>query len=456
MKKIQIILLLLSQTVFSQCLIKFSTSLHTMAIKNDGSLWAWGLNTSGQLGDGTNINKNLPIQVGNDTNWSILSSKFNHCLAIKSNGTLWAWGNNLKGQLGNSFSGGTVNIPFQIGNSTWISVSAGTSYSLGIKSNGTLWAWGGNEDGQLGDGTITQRNSPVQIGTSSNWIKVDCSWNHSIALKQDGTLWAWGNNNYGQLGDGTNIGKIIPTQIGNANNWTQINAGQYFSIALKSDGTLWSWGYNGNGRLGDGTSIISRNLPVQIGTSTNWTSISTSLGHCIARRSDGTLWAWGSNSYGQLGNGSNGSTNDVYSPILIDNSSGYGDILSAGSNFSVAVKNNGEIRSWGGNSWGQLGDGTNIDKNIPTPIICPNSLGIFIENNDVVNLHPNPFKEKLFIKTNFLVKEMTIFNLLGQVCYSNSQNFYENFFDLSMLKSGNYILKLETENTQNSYKIIKE
>src|SRR3990170_1798433 len=229
-------------------------SYHTLAIKSDGTLWAWGYNYSGQLGDGTTSNKTTPVQIGTGTNWS--------------------------------------------------QIAAGGYHSLAIKSDGTLWAWSGNSFGQLGDGTSRDyKTTPVQIGTGTNWSQIAAGDYHTLAIKSDGTLWAWGYNSYGQLGDGASGGgnyKTTPVQIGTGTNWSQIAAGGYHTLAIKSDGTLWAWGGNSFGQLGDGTSSDYKTTPVQIGTGTNWSQIAAGGYHTLAIKSDRTLWAWG-NYYGQLG-----------------------------------------------------------------------------------------------------------------------------------------------------------
>jgi alpha-tubulin suppressor-like RCC1 family protein len=195
-------------------------SNHSLATKTNGTLWAWGLNGSGQLGDGPNfVNKSSPIQIGALSDWSQVSGGGNHSLAIKTNGTLWAWGAATSGQLGD---GTTVSksSPVQIGAlSDWSQVSGGGSHSLAIKTNGTLWAWGRGNEGQLGDGTTVSKSSPIQIGALSDWSQVRGAGNASLAIKTDGTLWAWGLGASGQLGDGTIVNKSSPVQIGALTNW---------------------------------------------------------------------------------------------------------------------------------------------------------------------------------------------------------------------------------------------
>jgi len=277
---------------------------HTAAIKTDGTLWTWGLGTAGQLGDNTTVRKSSPVQtVAGGTNWKQVACGWTHTAAIKTDGTLWIWGN------GNGL-GDNTNVdkssPVQTVtfNNTWKQVSAGTNHTAAIKTDGTLWNWGYNASGQLGDNTsVTLRSSPVQtVAFGSNWKQVFCGDNHTAAIKTDGTLWCWGANNIGQLGDNTITNRSSPIQtITFGTNWKQVFAGYYHTIAIKTDGTLWNWGRNTNGSLGDNT-ITSRSSPVQTITyATNWKSASGGFYHTVAIKTDGTLWSWGQNDTGQLG-----------------------------------------------------------------------------------------------------------------------------------------------------------
>ena len=327
-----------------------------------GTLWAWGLNNYGQLGDGATTNKTSPVQIGTASNWVIVTAGIFHTLGIKSDGTLWAWGLDSDGQLGDGTTDDKTS-PVQIGTANnWVSVSAGQNYSLALKSDGTLWAWGFNGSGQLGDGTILYKSSPIQIGTANNWMNITAGNSHSIAMKSDGTLWAWGHNAYGQLGDGTTINKTNPVQVGIANGWLTIAAGFGHSIAIKSDGAIWAWGDNSSGQLGDGTTN-SKTSPAQIGTANKWLSISAAGVHSIATQSDGKLWAWGYNYSGELGDGS---LINKTSPLQIGAMDNLVSV-SAGGYHALALKSERElIYPTGYNADGELGDGSTIDKKIFT------------------------------------------------------------------------------------------
>jgi alpha-tubulin suppressor-like RCC1 family protein len=355
--------------------------LHTVGIKADGTLWTWGYNNKGQLGDGTIINKTTPTQIGVATNWASVTAGNQHTIATKTDGTLWAWGDNAVGQLGDGTTTDKLS-PTQIGVGTnWALIAAGVYHTIATKTDGTLWAWGWNAWGQLGDNTTTQRNSPVQIGSATNWGTISAGSQHNLARKTDGTLWGWGLNSTGQLGDGTVINKTTPTQIGSATNWASIVAAAGYdnsggsnsahSLATKTDGTLWAWGRNTIGQLGDGTQISRLNGPIQIGTATNWASVAAGLNHSIARKTTGELWSWGWNIYRQLGDGTTNSFDINPKPIAGGATNWVS--LSAGLFHNVATKTDGSLWAWGRNNRSQLGDGTTVDKNIAVQIVAGKS-----------------------------------------------------------------------------------
>lgn len=370
-------------------------SAYTIAIKNDDTLWAWGDNTYGQLGDGTTIQRLSPVQIGS-SNWKSVSIGQNHSLAIKNDDTLWAWGS---GILGN----GSIlqsNSPIQIGSNTWKKVVCGGYHTLAIRSDNTLWSWGYNFNGQIGDGTSVNKLSPVQIGIST-WSSISAGLFFSLAIKSDGSLWAWGSNLQGQLGDGSTTSRLSPVQIG-VSAWKAIDAGSYHSLAIKSDNTLWVWGYNISGEIGDGTTT-PRLSPVQIGTN-SWNYISGGNSHSLAIRNDNTLWAWGNNGLGQLGDGTNtqrlspiqiGSNiwNNVsaggrYSlgviteqtPITIptttiQNKRGLSSVL----NYNNSVFADGELIIETDTNRFKIGDGVTNWNSLPYPIL-PDSSGLYIQN----------------------------------------------------------------------------
>ncbi|MEI6091624.1 MAG: T9SS type A sorting domain-containing protein [bacterium] len=273
----------------------------SLAIKTDGTLWAWGWNLHGQFGDGTFVSSNIPKRIGDERRWCYVSAGSTHVLAIKSDSSLWAWGGNHRGDLGDStlVIGQNYPSPIRVEPKTWqdlILISSGVEYSAAIRKGGTLYTWGGNEKGQIGDGTNIYKNYPVKIGTDGEWLSINCDYYCTNAIKKDGTLWAWGDNTHGQLGDGTTIDKNTPVQIGVDNDWASISGAWHHSLALKKDGTLWAWGSNWQGGLGDST-ISEVYYPVQIGKENDWVSITVDDYQSTAIKKDGSLWVWGGTRY---------------------------------------------------------------------------------------------------------------------------------------------------------------
>jgi len=284
---------------------------------SEGGLWNWGNNGSGRLGDNTSVNKSSPVQtIAGGTNWRQVScGSANHTAAIKTDGTLWSWGYNSTGQLGdNTITNKSSPVQTVVGGNNWRQVAAGVSHTAAVKTDGTLWLWGVNNNGQLGDNTITDKSSPVQtIAGGTNWRQVAACNYYTAAIKTDGTLWSWGYNTNGQLGDNTTTNKSSPVQtIAGGTNWRQVSCGSYHTAAIKTDGTLWTWGNDFYGQLGNNTTT-AKSSPVQTVTGgTNWRQVACGTYHTAAIKTDGTLWSWGYNVNGQLGDNT---TTDKSSPV---------------------------------------------------------------------------------------------------------------------------------------------
>jgi alpha-tubulin suppressor-like RCC1 family protein len=255
-----------------------------MAIKTDGTLWAWGSNSAGRLGDNTDVNKSSPIQVGALTTWSVISnSGGSHSMALKTDGTMWAWGANGQGQLGDNTQGVTRSSPIQIGSlTTWSKIACGKYHSMAIKTDGTMWLWGTNYQGSIGnnDSELLYRSSPVQIGTFT-WSLIANGSYQSMAIRTDGTLWLWGMGSYGRLGNNTTINRSSPVQVGALTTWSKIAAGTNHCMAIKTDGTMWMWGNGDSGRMGDSTTV-NKSSPIQVGALTSWRLIAAGENHSLA------------------------------------------------------------------------------------------------------------------------------------------------------------------------------
>lgn len=345
---------------------------HTVGVRTDGTLWIWGANDQGQLGNSTPASVNIPTKMGTASDWKTVAAGWAHTVALKTDGSLWAWGYGGLGQIGNGSFTTNFNAPQQIGTlKNWQTIVAGHGHTVALKTDGTLWAWGNNFSGQLGNGSTLDKNIPTQVGTDNNWQNVAAGMLHTVALKKDGTLWTWGKNTLGALGDGTTTNSRVPKQIGTATNWKTIAAGSDHTIAIKTDGSLWIWGDNTYGALGDGTTI-TKNVPTQIGTSTDWKTVNGGVKYTIAVKTDGSLWAWGYNADGEFGNGTK--INSLI-PVQIGTEKNW-QMIDGGSIHTIAMKTDESLWVWGGNSLGQLGDGTSTDKNIPTLLNCVGSLTV--------------------------------------------------------------------------------
>lgn len=254
-------------------------SLSTFAIKTNGTLWAWGNRGAGQnygqLGLNSDAYRSSPTQVGASTDWSLVRTFSYSTVAIKTNGTLWAWGRNSDGRLGLNDTS-NKSSPTQVGSSTnWSKVEMANDYCAAIKTDGTLWVWGNNNDGQLGLNDTVKRSSPTQVGALTNWSLISPSFENSLAIKTDGTLWGWGANaGYaGTLGLNDTVSRSSPTQIGSDTSWSLVRTFATVTGAIKTNGTLWMWGNNNNGQLGFNTTYQSKSSPTQLGTGTNWVQI---------------------------------------------------------------------------------------------------------------------------------------------------------------------------------------
>lgn len=255
--------------------------------------------------------------------------------------------------------------------SNWSDVSAGAVHSMAVKGDGTLWGWGENYYGQLGDENISNTYIPSQIGSASDWTAVSVGDESTAALKSDGTIWSWGRNHMGQLGLGDTSGRTSPTQIGDDTDWTAINLGKgsnFHVAALKSDGTLWTWGYNSFGQLGLGYASNYNIRPAQVESEGVWVSIALGDSHTVGLKDDGTLWSWGANNVGQGGRG--GYWSSISSPARVGIGTDW-NAIAAGVKYSMGMKNDGTIWVWGYNFSGQLGLGDDTTQFTPTRVPEP-------------------------------------------------------------------------------------
>ncbi|MEU7023832.1 Ig-like domain repeat protein [Streptomyces sp. NPDC046203] len=342
-----------------------------------GIALSWGLNEFGQLGDGTTTNRTTPVGVDlpAGTRLTAVAAGYGHSLGLTSDGHVLAWGYNVFGQLGNgTTTDSTTPVEVSLPAGTQITaIAAGYGHSLGLTSDGRVLAWGWNDYGQLGDGTTTNRTTPVEVdlpaGAEITAVSASHTGYFSLALTSDGRVLAWGINILGQLGNGTSTGidpnpTPIEAHLPAGTQATAIAAGGSHSLALTSDGRVLAWGSNYLGQLGDGTTT-QRNTPVYtlLPADTQITALAAGDYQSLALTSDDHVLAWGQNSAGQLGDGT---TTDRTTPVqtLLP-----ADIqitaLAAGGPQGLALTSDGRILAWGGNYYGELGDGTTTNRTTP-------------------------------------------------------------------------------------------
>ncbi len=347
---------------------------HTVALKSDGTVLTWGYNEFGQLGDETTASSGVPAQVKNLGGVIAVAAGENHTVALKSDKTIWSWGSGSYGQLGNGFYADS-RIPVQISAFSGVIAAISAGYhTVALGEDGTVWAWGWNWYGQLGDGTTSDSNTPVQVKDFKDVAAVSVGYGHTVALKKDGTVWTWGYNRKGQLGNGTSDegSHPVPTQVKNLSDVTAIAAGREHTVALKKDGTVWAWGYGSWGQLGDGNTA-DKSVPVQViedidpttGKPARYfgdvTAIAGGVNHTVALKKDGTVWAWGYNSNGELGDGSN---EQRTIPVQVKDI-GNVTAITTKSSHTAALKKDGTVWTWGWNGYGQLGDGGTANSKVP-------------------------------------------------------------------------------------------
>jgi alpha-tubulin suppressor-like RCC1 family protein len=313
--------------------------------------------------------------------WTKVAAGADHTCGIRPNGTLWCWGDNGYGDVGNNNAPYAAEVPTKVkdkatyATQTWADVASGFSYTCGIRTDGSLWCWGDNGNGELGLGDKTERDVPVRVGSDTNWASVFASDLHTCAIKTDQSLWCWGDNGYGELGNGATGGNVkVPTKLddsgvntGASQKWLDVALGTTYSCGIRDDYSLWCWGDNSAGELGvDPGTTSSSNVPVQVAGS--WSAVSAGnylisvttppyygYGHTCAIKADSSLWCWGYDANGQLGDGSP-DTSGTTAPQQVGSAQDWTSV-SAGGAFTCGVENDTDLHCWGDNSFGQLGNG---------------------------------------------------------------------------------------------------
>jgi alpha-tubulin suppressor-like RCC1 family protein len=382
-------------------------SFFSLAVKSDGTVWSFGRDFDFQLGNDatTAANQSSPVQVlgvggtGHLGGIVGVAAARSASLALAGDGSIYAWGLNSNGQSGDNKTNDPNKSPVKVhgpGNvgvlTSMVGIAEGAYHSLGLKSDGTVWAWGRNNDGQIGDNTTTdanERDTPVQVHGAGNSgfltgvMAIGAGNYTSYALKSDGTVWGWGLNDNGQLGDNTVTERDTPVQVhgpgdvGFLANIVQIAPQRHQITALRNDGTLWAWGSNADGELGDNGLLTERHTPVQVvgeggtGFLTGVVSVGAAGHSTMAAKANGEVWDWGRNSSGQLGDDKAANPEKTPVHVLGFGSTGFlGGVESmiGGEHFVLSVRNDGSLASWGQNDSGELGDASTSERDHPVMV----------------------------------------------------------------------------------------
>lgn len=437
-----ILILSINNKNFAQCFDKISAGgLYNSAIKPNGTIYIWGNGSFGwgALATGNDNDVLNPTQSTSLNTWQSITNGQYNTFAIKSNGTLWAIGSNFYGELGNgTFGNGNFNNGFvQVGTTTnWKQISANAYFVAGLKTNGTVWTWGINTVGQLGDGSSTDHYVPVQVGTATNWKKVVTTTDATLALKTDGSLWAWGANPELSIDDSSVQGSLIPIQVGSFNGGTftdyqdiATSAGSRTILTIRNYGQLRVWGASNGGycgSLGQGTNVCTVIRPTRVGTDSDWAFVAVGKNSSYAIKTKCTLWAWGGNPYGELGDGT---TVDKGYPTQIGTDTNWSSVA-GGTSFATALKTDGSLWTWGDASLGQLGVGSYTSSLVPVPIAVSGcNLATSQFETEKMSIVPNPTKEFVtlkFDKTANVGTKISIYDLMGKLIDIFDVNTNEN------------------------------
>jgi alpha-tubulin suppressor-like RCC1 family protein len=345
---------------------------HTCGISQENFLYCWGSNSSGQLGIGmVGGNGTVPTKISDDK-WLDVSTGLWHTCGIKESGNkLFCWGKNEYGGLGNGTYDDTSE-PVKVDDSSWIKISAGGWHTCGIKTDGLLYCWGRSIEGQVGNGRSglgADENAPVNLSDES-WNSISAGRLHTCGIKTDKSLHCWGDNRFGQLGNGTSgtgNKSPLPEKIGNES-WMEIKTGSgesaNHSCGIKADRSLYCWGSNNKGQLGN-NEMSESSIPIKVDENL-WINVTTGDAHTCGISQDNFLYCWGYNVFGQIGNET---TDDIYEPTRIGNE--LWTASEAGKGYTCALENNGELFCWGTNDNGQIGNRTTSGETAPSPVADP-------------------------------------------------------------------------------------
>ncbi|MBS4040687.1 MAG: T9SS type A sorting domain-containing protein [Flavobacteriales bacterium] len=424
---------------------------HIVVVGANNELSGWGRTSGNSLG----INQSIPnfvaspILINNQSEWSKVWATGLNTFVQKSDETLWGFGSNNLGSLGigNIFPTHLI-TPITTGVG-WTKILSTQSHSLGLRADGTIWAWGDNNNGRCaqGIGAPTQLLVPTQIGTANHWIDIAVSCCGSFAVRNDGTIWGAGGALTQFLGPGNDPSNVLRQAIPSfftppITDIAKIKAGTGFMLAQKTDGTLLVWGQNDYGQLAMPLSYFGGSIPIEIGTDT-WKDFAVGQSFALAIKSDGTLWAWGRNHFGQLGLGH---TDNVTSPTQVGIDNQWDRIYAGGQYTALGVKTDGSVWVWGRNEYGQFGNGTTTQSNVPIQStgICVQTLGTSFTVAPKSVAYPNPTHDwiNLQFESPGLLDAIEVYNMQGHLVQQQALDTSQSLFTVSLqsLSQGLYLV----------------
>ena len=281
--------------------------LHSCAIDAAGTAWCWGANSSGQIGDGTTSQRTAAVSVAGGHTFTAVAAGSNHTCALDADDAAWCWGSNAGGQLGDGTTTQRNSPVLVSGGHAFTAISAGESHTCATDEAGAAWCWGLNQHGELGDGTTTQRSGPVAVDGGRTYATISAGHSHSCAVDTTDVAYCWGYNASGRVGVAPLLGSLditAPVAVSGGHPFTSVSAGGSHTCAIDPSGQAWCWGHDAEGQLGDGWVWERTGLPVAVDGDRDATLVASGGSHSCYRDSEGYAWCWGSNSSGQLGDGS--------------------------------------------------------------------------------------------------------------------------------------------------------
>jgi alpha-tubulin suppressor-like RCC1 family protein len=350
---------------------------YTCGVKLDGSRWCWGSNTLGQGGDGTTTAILQPKAGDPATDWARVDAGDFAACGLRTGGALWCWGDGSAGQTGQPGAEALLPAPAQVGTDTdWTAIASGLRFGCGLRADGRITCWGAASQAATGLGYSSDRQDPTPVGAATDWERVDAQLDDGCGIRANGDLYCWGRNAFSELGDGTGVTRVAPVQVGAGKPWKRVAVGRTHTCGIATTGGLdgvLCWGADGNGEQGNGAGTTSQVTPSPItapaGVPTGWTEIAAGFNHTCAVGTDKTLWCWGRNASGQLGDGTTTSRSDP-KRVLPAGAADWVDVAASG-DFTCGLRGAGTLWCWGLNTSGQVGEG-----DVVSPVNAPVQIGV--------------------------------------------------------------------------------